>query len=135
MPEAQPHRLPEEHAWGGTGYGDVQGHIKLDVPYPWGTATSLYPWGTATSLSSGSTAMSVVVVLADPGRVSSLEEATVNAEWRELQTQRIGDPAYEPARTPLGAELRLSRARIVESGEPLLSWEDIERITAELRGD
>jgi hypothetical protein len=44
------------------------------------------------------------------------------------------DPAYEPARTPLGADLRRLRAEIIESGEPLLSWEEIEKEVADRRG-
>ena len=34
------------------------------------------------------------------------------------------DPAYEPSRTPLGAQLRAARARYIESGEPLLDDAD-----------
>ena len=52
----------------------------------------------------------------------------------ELGAEKARDPAYEPARTPLGAELRRLRAKIIESGEPLLSWEDIEKEVAERRG-
>jgi len=44
------------------------------------------------------------------------------------------DPAYEPARTPLGAEIRRLRAAIIESGEKLLDWEDVEREVADRRG-
>jgi len=44
------------------------------------------------------------------------------------------DPAYAPARTPLGANLRLLRARIIESGELLLSQEAIEQEVADRRG-
>ena len=59
----------------------------------------------------------------------------VEDEWRQLRTRRVRDPAYEPARTPLGAELRRLRAKILQSGQPLLDWDDIERLTAELRGE
>ncbi|MGH6896053.1 MAG: hypothetical protein ACREJ5_05845 [Geminicoccaceae bacterium] len=44
------------------------------------------------------------------------------------------DPAYAPARTPLGADLRRLRAKIIESGEPLLSREAIEQEVADRRG-
>jgi hypothetical protein len=44
------------------------------------------------------------------------------------------DPAYEPSRTPLGAELRRIRRRIIESGEPLLTAAQIRREVAERRG-
>ena len=44
------------------------------------------------------------------------------------------DPAYQPARTVLGAELRRLRAGIVESGAPLMSWDDIEAEVAQRRG-
>ena len=125
MPEAQPHRFREEHAWGGTEYGDVRGHIKLDVPYSWGTATSL---------SSATSAMSVTLALIGRDRIDPSDGENTEAEWRELWRQRIGDPAYEPARTSLGAELRRLRARIIESGERLMSWEDIEKEVAERRG-
>jgi hypothetical protein len=43
--------------------------------------------------------------------------------------------ARETARTPLGAQLDQIRQRIVASGEPLLSWEDIEREITERRGE
>jgi len=56
------------------------------------------------------------------------------AEWQIFQFQKHADPAYEPAQTPLGAELRRLRAKIIESGEPLLSWEEIEKEVAERRG-
>lgn len=45
-----------------------------------------------------------------------------------------GDPAYEPSRTKLGAELRRLRAKIIESGERLLTWEEIEGEVAARRG-
>jgi hypothetical protein len=37
-------------------------------------------------------------------------------------------------RTPLGRRLWEIRKRIVESGEPLLDWDDLEREIAERRG-
>lgn len=126
MPEAQPHRFREEHAWGGTGYGDVRGHIKLDVPYPWGS--------TATSLSSSTSSTLMALALTGRDRIDPSDGENTEAEWRQLWTQRIGDPAYEPARTPLGAKLRRWRAQYIESGGRLLTWEEIEREVAERRG-
>jgi hypothetical protein len=38
-------------------------------------------------------------------------------------------------RTPLGRELWEIRQRVLESGEPLLDWEDLERELAERRGE
>lgn len=38
----------------------------------------------------------------------------------------MNGPAKEPSRTKLGSELRAIRRRIVESGEPLLSAEEID---------
>jgi hypothetical protein len=39
------------------------------------------------------------------------------------------------ARTRLGEQLLRIREQIVASGEPLLSWEDVEREVAERRGE
>jgi hypothetical protein len=41
---------------------------------------------------------------------------------------------FQP-RTPLGRELWEIRQRVLESGEPLLDWEGLEREIAERRGD
>ena len=54
-------------------------------------------------------------------------DVRVNPDQSEL-------PAYRP-RTPLGERLWAIRQRIVASGEPLLSWEDLERELAERRGE
>jgi hypothetical protein len=62
-------------------------------------------------------------------------KATVEAEWRWLSARSGRDPAYEPSRTLLGSELRRLRAKIIRSGQPQLTWEDIEKATAELRGE
>ncbi len=43
--------------------------------------------------------------------------------------------AQRTARTRLGEQLLRIRERIVASGEPLLSWEEIEREVAERRGE
>jgi hypothetical protein len=40
-----------------------------------------------------------------------------------------------PARTRLGERLSRIRERIIASGEPLLSWAEIEREVAERRGE
>jgi hypothetical protein len=58
----------------------------------------------------------------------------VSARTPETPAAAAPDPAYEPARTPLGADLRRLRAKIIESGEPLLSWEAIEQEVADRRG-
>ena len=39
-----------------------------------------------------------------------------------------------PARTPLGRKLRELRSRILKSGAPALSWEEIEEDVASRRG-
>ena len=58
------------------------------------------------------------------------EEAT--ERWRDTQHP---PKAPKQRRTPLGRRLDEIRARIVASGQPLLSWEDIDRELAELRGE
>ena len=40
-----------------------------------------------------------------------------------------------PAQTQLGAKLRELRSRIVQSGEPLLSLDELDKEVAERRGD
>lgn len=45
----------------------------------------------------------------------------------------LPDEEFHP-RTPLGRRLWEIRKRIVESGEPLLDWDDLEREVAERRG-
>jgi hypothetical protein len=58
------------------------------------------------------------------------EEAT--ERWRDIQHP---PKAPKQRRTPLGRRLDEIRARIEASGQPLLSWEDIDRELAELRGE
>ena len=41
----------------------------------------------------------------------------------------------ETSRTPLGKRLLRLRERIVASGEPLLTWDEVEREVAERRGE
>jgi hypothetical protein len=48
--------------------------------------------------------------------------------------KETGEPAYNKARTPLGAKLRRIRRRIIESGEPLLTREQVRREVAKRRG-
>jgi hypothetical protein len=47
--------------------------------------------------------------------------------------EEVRETGYIPE-TPLGQRLWQIRQRIVESGEPLLDWEGIEREVAERRG-
>jgi len=57
------------------------------------------------------------------------EEAT--ERWRGTQPPK----APKQRRTPLGRRLDEIRARIEARGQPLLSWEAIDRKLAELRGE
>lgn len=52
----------------------------------------------------------------------------------ETQTEAPMVPTERTPRTPLGKKLLEIRHRIVASGRPLLSWEDIEREIIEQRG-
>ena len=54
-------------------------------------------------------------------------------EAREAELTEGETPSYKP-RTPLGHKLLEIRKRIVESGEPLLGMEDIERELKNRRG-
>lgn len=47
---------------------------------------------------------------------------------------KLKKPLFDPRMT-LGQRLRNIRARIVASGEPLLTWDDIDREVAERRGE
>jgi hypothetical protein len=82
-----------------------------------------------------------LILRADPISVSTpdlsiergarlFEEAT--ERWRGTQHP---PKAPKQRRTPLGRRLDEIRARIEASGQPLLSWEDIDRELAELRGE
>jgi hypothetical protein len=51
-----------------------------------------------------------------------------------MDGQRQETVAEYVPQTPLGQRLWQIRQEIVESGEPLLSWDDIEREVAERRG-
>jgi len=53
-----------------------------------------------------------------------------------LKNMPQGEPIRPtPLRTPLGQRLAQIRERIVASGEPLLSWPEIEREIAERGGE
>jgi hypothetical protein len=52
-----------------------------------------------------------------------------------LNTPRVEGTSLGMARTRLGEQLLRIRQQIVASGEPLLSWEQIEREVAERRGE
>jgi hypothetical protein len=54
---------------------------------------------------------------------------------KPLNTPHVEATRLEAARTRLGEQLLRIRERIVASGEPLLSWEEIEREVAERRGE
>jgi hypothetical protein len=54
---------------------------------------------------------------------------------KPLNTPHVEPTRLEAARTPLGEQLLRIRERILASGEPLLSWEEIEREVAERRGE
>ena len=60
-------------------------------------------------------------------------EPTGSGQGR-ANTHGLESTAYEP-RTPLGKRLMELRRRIVESGEPLLDWNALERELAERRGE
>lgn len=97
---------------------DWTGVVRLRAPWPVETETSVSSAASVEVLWTSSTAVS--------GFDPSVSE-TADAEWRHLRPRR--------ARTPLGERLMRIRERIVASGESLLDWEDIERITAEWRGE
>ena len=66
---------------------------------------------------------------------SAQAESTVTREViMEAQTKASRLPTERIPRTPLGKKLLEIRRRIVASGRPLLSWEDIEREIIEQRG-
>jgi hypothetical protein len=54
---------------------------------------------------------------------------------KPLDTPHVEPTPLGMARTRLGEQLLRIRERIVASGEPLLSWEEIDREVAERRGD
>jgi len=55
-------------------------------------------------------------------------------ELLETNVIRATDPAFHTATTPLGKKLQETRAKIIASGEPLLTIEDVDREVAERRG-
>jgi hypothetical protein len=54
---------------------------------------------------------------------------------RPSNTPHVEPTRLGAARTLLGERLAQIREKIVASGEPLLSWEEIEREVAERRGE
>jgi hypothetical protein len=65
---------------------------------------------------------------------SAKASAVARPPRKTAGTKPAGDPAYEPARTPLGAELRRLRAAIVDSNDDLLDWDGVVREVADRRG-
>ena len=53
-----------------------------------------------------------------------------------IPEKKLPPPSEEEfhARTPIARELWEARQRIIESGEPLLDWDELEREIAERRG-
>lgn len=73
-----------------------------------------------------------LVSVTAPGRSIELEARMfeeANRRWR--MTRRPSSPKQR--RTPLGRRLDEIRERIRQSGQPLLSWEDIDRELSEQR--
>lgn len=54
--------------------------------------------------------------------------------WDEEPPEQKEAPEEYVPQTPLGRRLWQIRQGIVESGEPLLDWDDVEREVAERRG-
>jgi hypothetical protein len=64
--------------------------------------------------------------------------AALKVGWlmgRPLNTPHVEPTRLGAVRTLLGERLAQIREKIVASGEPLLSWEEIEREVAERRGE
>lgn len=59
--------------------------------------------------------------------------AATEAAQADAESRLDGRDEFEP-RTPLGRDLLAIRRRIVESGQPLLDWDGIEREVAVRRG-
>jgi hypothetical protein len=75
-------------------------------------------------------------------RVEGADDSTWSKIGIVMATPRkqpsiLSNPSEEEfhPRTPLGRKLWEIRQRIVDSGEPLLDWEDLEREVAERRGE
>lgn len=89
--------------------------------------------GTSTSVSSAILAIGLASAvlhtsgIQTPISAGTASESHIVEEWRLLHRR--------PARTPLGERLMRIRQRIVNSGTPLLSWEELEREVAECRGE
>lgn len=71
-------------------------------------------------------------------KLSELVHAAASARkvnGAQKPTSEEADPAYEPSRTELGRKLRALRKKYVESGEKLLTLEEINAEVAESRGE
>jgi hypothetical protein len=72
--------------------------------------------------------------MAGKRKPSAKASAVARPPRKTARMKPARDPAYEPARTPLGAELRRLRATIVESDETLLDWDGVACEVADRRG-
>lgn len=88
------------------------------------------------------------LLLLQPSTVSELVPISISQSGRTIEldarlfeqtTERWHETprptAPQQRRTPLGRRLDEIRKRIKDSGQPLLSWEDIDRELAERRGE
>lgn len=62
-----------------------------------------------------------------PGFETRALELTAARERAIRRWRQLLDPAYQPARSEHGRRLRELRRRVIESGEPLMSFEEIMR--------
>jgi hypothetical protein len=72
--------------------------------------------------------------MAGKRKPSAKASAVARPPRKTAGTKPVRDPAYDPARTRLGAELRRLRATIVESDDDLLDWDGVVREVADRRG-
>lgn len=88
---------------------------------------SIPPHRTCTSVLS-TVAISLMITAQTPSTyVDLFPEFNIIEEWQLLRQR--------PAKTPLGERLMRIRERIINSGAPLLDWDEIEREVAERRGE
>lgn len=126
MPHIEPARRTSWPPWITSPNGEAEAEITAFQHIVLGTATTASSTGVIVYLEDARTAT---------GEMYPLRDAGVQAEWTRLHAMPEADPAYNLARTPLGAKLRSLRAKILQSGEPLLDWDDIEREVADRRGE